>query len=87
MAPSAGRPQHHIDLGNLPPPVPNQTRSESSTAASSPGEGPASSTPRYGPQGETPNSASFSGAAAAARRSAGSPSNEGGNNSRFYPRR
>lgn len=82
MAP-AGRPQHHIDLGNIPP---LQNVSGPSTAASSPGEN-AGTTPRGTSQAETPNSATFSSAASAARRSAGSPSNEGGSGSRFYPRR
>ncbi|KAI9718657.1 MAG: hypothetical protein M1828_006592 [Chrysothrix sp. TS-e1954] len=86
MAP-AGRPQHHIDLGGLPPPLQGQSRSESSTAASSPGETPTTASGRHGSQSETPGSATLSNAATAARRSAGSPSNEGGNGSRFYPRR
>lgn len=78
------RPQYHLDLGNLPQMVQSrETKSGSSTAASSPIEQNSGASSRFQTDGGL--SAGHN-AAAAARRGNGSPSNDHGG-SRFYPRR
>lgn len=80
------RPQYHLDLGNLPQMVQSrETKSGSSTAASSPIDQNSSASSRFPTDGGL--SAGHNAAAAAARRgNNGSPSNDHGG-SRFYPRR
>ncbi|KAF2085210.1 hypothetical protein K490DRAFT_75266 [Saccharata proteae CBS 121410] len=76
MAPS--RPEHHINLNYLPQLVPNQPRSGSSTAATSPIEPPTSgNTGRY-PLGNGHGMNAMGSAAASTRLGAGSPSHEYG---------
>lgn len=78
MAPPTSRPEHHINLNYLPQLTPNQPRSGSSTAATSPIEPPTSSNNVRYPLGNGSSMASIGNAAATARMGAGSPSHDYG---------
>lgn len=78
MAPPTSRPEHHINLNYLPQLTPNQPRSGSSTAATSPIEPPtAANNVRY-PLGNGNSMAAIGNATATARMGAGSPSHDYG---------
>lgn len=81
------RPQYHLDLGGLPL-FPNQNRSNTSTATSSPVDQSASVATRPAPQNELNGLGSMNNAGSGiSRLGAGSPSHDYTGGSRFYPRR
>lgn len=78
MAPPTSRPEHHINLNYLPQLTPNQPRSGSSTAATSPIEPPTSGNNTRYPLGSGGSMAAIGNAAATQRMGAGSPSHDYG---------